>query len=170
MSHLSKEFSMENLLFLTIMLQFQSFCLKHELIEATEETLILDSAEPLILPDIVPTALIFCHNKVSNSNADNIERDHEILQLLSKIFIAIYEKYIARNTAQLEVNISSKISKKLNVHYEYVLSGNVFGNFDVVWEDLRAAVRQINANLRDSHSRFDYHKNMVAVSRMNSER
>eukprot|EP01084_Bolivina_argentea_P040757 75245_1 len=179
MHHLNKEFALENMLYLSIIIQFQSFLYENNLLygddnnraqftdvnkhnneehiyrfaihsvasQSSDDNKLL---KDFVLPTIVPIAPIF-----------QLDNETDKMKQLSIIYLSIYEKYIERHKAELEINISSDLSLALSKHAEY-LRNNVDNveyiqiNLKKIWSELSNSALQIYSLLHDSYSRFNY--------------
>eukprot|EP01084_Bolivina_argentea_P127274 225112_1 len=149
MKHLYKEFSAENLLYLTLLLQFERFLIKHNFID---ESMLLFK-DNYVLPDCVPVSDTF---KIGVSDKVN---SSEIEEQIAISFQSIYEKFIKRSYAELEINIAYSLSDSLLFDYNNIKKDGRINkdDFKNVWAHLRQTAHEIYKLLTAAHRRFKYY-------------
>ena len=149
MEHLNQEFASENLLFIVYLIQFQMFLFEIKYLNYFTDEL-NDTKDIFIiknwkLPQNVPKSDIF-DAQSSSGNNNNDDRVGEIFEI-------IYEKFIVRNYAPLEVNISHQNRLQIAQYYaslkinpdETVTMQNLTNanDFIEIWKRLRVAGLEI---------------------------
>ena len=108
MDHLEHEFSVENLLFLTEMIQFRDFLKAKYVYLSDKDALKLFENDDIKLPENAPKSEIFIN--ANDKCLDPME-----------IFVSLYQKYIEKYKSDLEVNISYGLNIRLTKHYQSIL-------------------------------------------------
>lgn len=177
MTHLKKELSMENLLFLTIILQWQDYLLKHELWEEDNPKCryVLDAHKRIQLPNKVANSIII--REFANIVIDDHKRDDDSFDFFgafAQVFIQIYQQYMEVHRAPFEINISSQLRRKMRSYYDKIVS-HVNQNQDDsnsrltqkqgkqtevtfwdMWHDLTLVCNQLQGAMLDSLLRCDF--------------
>ena len=143
-------FAIENLLFLTTIIQFEDFLFDNNIIDESIGHIL--SHNKIILPDIVPKSSIFIKKENMNIN-----------EQINEIYIAIFDKYIKRYSAELEINISYIIMEELTKHYNYVKENDKLLSIEKWWKDIQRTSLEVYGMLKDSHSRFKYYTTQVEM-------
>eukprot|EP00483_Globobulimina_turgida_P011354 UN11376 len=144
---LEKEFSAENILFVTEYVQ-----LKNAMIECDNlQQIIVNELElsyTLKLPKSVPMSLT-CKQFTENLNTGNEENMNAMILSATK---ELFLRYIDPSKAMLEVNISSAVRAQLiNAFRSFELSNNALETILPLFEN---AVMEISFLMNDSHRRF----------------
>lgn len=162
MLHLSKEFSMETLLFLIEVIQFQNYIkshCNHDLFSDKPGTSLYEKI--VFPPDIPKSDIVYADD--FKMNGDNNNNDHILLYSLKIKAIQIYRKYI-KPQSELEINISyhgRRILTKLMGHDEVtqawlINNTNPPLQFKELLDLYDEACNQIFALVIDSFNRFKY--------------
>ena len=161
MSHLVKEFASENLLFIVYLIQFQRYLIETNYLNfkvkmENDKSLILIDKE-WILPNNVPKASIF--NATSIWDEEKIDSDSNKRLEASAINIAeiIYQKFIQRDFATMEVNISDRNRTDLTQTYQNWKNCSEKETLDIeiLWKPLRVAGLETWTLMMSSLNRFD---------------
>ena len=154
MNHLRSEFAAENLLFVVYLIQFQNFLIQFSKKQGKE--LLFDGNDewkPFIikdwkLPDNVPQSAIFeMHDRASNAQNKNKNKNkNEKKNVMFRVVDVIYRKFVEKQRAILEVNISGRNraqiahfhSKMINEQLEYCDYDDI-GKIKDIWLSLRVA-------------------------------
>ena len=120
MAHLKKELSMESLLFVTIMLQWQHFLIKYHFWDIHNKNCvyILEPNYALKLPKNVPKSPLIKQLK-NNNNLDKKKRNKNF-DIFVSLFEQIYKEYIETNRAPYEINISYPIRRKVQKYVQFI--------------------------------------------------
>lgn len=147
MKHLCREFAAENLLYLTVLFQFERFLLENNIID--QHGILFTKYCDFKLPNIVPICDCFQFN-----DAETID----IMEMVKNAFIGVYEKYIQRSSAELEVNISYDTASQLSIQYNNVRQTGQLSleQFQGIWSNLKETAHQVYRLLTSSHERFRY--------------
>ena len=153
-SFLEKEFSTENILFVTEYVQLKKEIMKIERYKnMIEDELKLDY--DLILPLDIPKSIIAkeFEEKV-NGVGTGADTDHESDHMVFNGLYEIYGKYIDSLTARMEVNVSS--STRYNLTNLFRDKGNRSDDIglDKILMGMETAVKEISYLMNDSQSRF----------------
>lgn len=128
MKHLSKEISIENGLFIIYLLQFQQFLVEYNILGDNKEDLVMKGN--IKLPSHVPQSPLFVmtnvisehknidivnRNSIDDGNGRIVRKIDQLIEInvdstlkMLNAFVFIYEKFIKRDIAPFEVNISSR--------------------------------------------------------------
>lgn len=128
MRHMKKELSMENLLFVTVILQWQDYLIDKQLWNDKNINckLIINATKQIKLPKSIPTVPMIENIKYNNLNKRNNSinvKDDSIWQdfdMFIPVFNEIYRQYIEANKAPLEVNISYESRNKMKLFYQQI--------------------------------------------------
>ena len=149
-SFLEKEFSTENILFVTEYVQF-----KHEIIKIEKYRVMMEDELKLdynlILPADIPKSIIAKEFEDKMNKEDTNDQKEHTDEVVFNCVQQIYAKYIDSSTAKMEVNISS--STKYNL--TKLLRDNKDNmELDQVLTGMETAVKEISYLMNDSQSRF----------------
>ena len=127
MEQVQKEFSIENLLFITIMLQWQEYLISNKYWNENNRNCkligFLDDdidKRQIKLPPNVPLSPMIdeleskCDENTNNNNGDNNK--------FEKCFKDIYKKYIENKVAPLEINICGETRDVLREYYDEIIT------------------------------------------------
>lgn len=126
MAYLSTEFTVENGLFIVYMLQFQSFINSYQILKSQLNNVNINNNSnnkgliykgKLILPENVPLSPIFDKKNIDCIDSTKAEFELSIKLAALNGFIIIYEKFIIRDFAPFEINISSQTRDIISIWY-----------------------------------------------------
>lgn len=184
MEHVQKRFCNENLLFLTIMLQWQDFLIKNgywgnTVKENTNCRLVnIDGNDNIILPYSVPISpIVYNLSKSSDSNTLNSSDEANVFRfdIFIPCFASLYQEYIEMGKAPLEINISYEQRQKIQKFYYKIFDKKKFDKdmreiihtpiidfelFWKLWHELVAACDEVIAMLITVLVTYD--KNQIA--------
>lgn len=151
MRHLKKELSMENLLFITAMLQWQEFLVEHEFWdkENTKCRYVLDATQQLILPVQIPESPILSQIKFQIIDKENFD-------IFIPVFSQLYKQYIEANRAPYEINISHRTREKMQTYYTMINQDKGIldeQTFWSLWHSLIQICHELHEMLLDSLGR-----------------
>lgn len=95
-----------------------------------------------------------------------IKIPHDVNDLNAKmalIFCTVFKKYIARDKAELELNVASEIREGLTAHFKYVMDHGQCSDLQDCWDLLLRATQDVILNLNDSLSRFRFYQKQIAI-------
>ena len=148
LSHCQKEFCSENLLFISIIVQWQYILIKHNLWPTNEDGELNTSMQLIDVNvtkniDAMDISSMFVKLEKDYENDDNCNNDYS---MFATIIDKIYKKYIEMNKAPFEINISFDIRQQITDDYVYIkqnknnLNSETFWN---LWEHLLLASAQV---------------------------
>lgn len=142
MTRLKNEYSMENLLFLTIMLQWQDYLINRGYWSHMSSInnnnnnckvfyVGFDTRQRIILPSTVPispviyqlnknsTNITFRTKQLKNRGGNKVLYNYNPF---CKVFIHLYKQYIETNRAPFEINIGSQLREQMKQHYLFIIT------------------------------------------------
>ena len=147
-NHLNREFCAENLLFVVYIIQFQNYLLEQN--KSQNKIMQVFVQDSWNLPSTVPISPIFMNNDKFGANSSLQDR-------FEYIFDFLFEKFIERGQAKLEINISDSLRVSLHSHKQklnkQLENRSEFDIFEV-WQDLRLAALQTWTLLGSAETRF----------------
>lgn len=160
MNQVQKEFATENLLFLTIILQWQDYLIENKFWDDSNDNCVVvgysnttNKSKRIILPKNVPISPIvynFKHkNGIFNVNINNNNGDKNQFAIFDTSFKYLYKQYFERTNAPLELNISYELRDKIEAHYVSLNENRTFDKttFWDVWYDFKLVCDQVFENL-----------------------
>lgn len=165
MRHLKKELSMENLLFITIMLQWQDYLITNELWDSNNSKCryAVDATRQLRLPENVPPTAVIKQLKDYDRDQVNVHGDdsHQFnYSVFVMVFDRLYKQYIERQRAPYEINIDGDMRDKIKSYYQKIIDQNkgkmdeqVFWN---LWYDLTIVCQELEGGMLDSLLRCQF--------------
>ena len=148
-SFLEREFSMENILFVTEYVQ-----LKQEIIRVEKYKVMMESELKLdynlTLPSEIPESIIA--KEFESGTMNDMDMNKKVCDGLKQL----YEKYIDSSTAAMEVNISSTTKYNLTNLFKMDYSDNDEIGVEIkkILSGMETAVKEISYLMNDSTSRF----------------
>ena len=155
MNHCQKEFSMENILFVTIMIEWQDYLMNNgywndELDNPLRREITcqyVENQERIILPKTVPISPIIHDIEMIKTKVDTDDDKKDIkYDKFSHSFEQLYCQYIERGKAPLELNISSDLRNSLQIRYQRMKNnGNTINEqlFWKIWYELTIVCNQV---------------------------
>eukprot|EP01084_Bolivina_argentea_P283664 485896_1 len=176
MDHLEKEFAVENLLYLTEIIQFRDYLTaKDNTFFENDNVTNLFGNKNINLPSDIPKSIIIPdieeNDDELNSPNTTIVWSSNDYETEYNIFMALYKKYIDKYEAQLEINISYSINLSLKKCYDELViqmsdeADNISRvnsqtatdvDFIAIWNNLVKAAREITSILNGSAQRCRY--------------
>ena len=140
--HCQKEFCSENLLFITLIAQWQHFLIKHKMWPKTKNgelntsIQLIDSNVVINAMDVLPMLSKLEQNMTTNidlnlNSIDTINADYKIFVPIIEM---IYKKYIEMNRAPFEVNISFDVREKIEKDYLFIKQNKDNLNDEIFWQ------------------------------------
>eukprot|EP01084_Bolivina_argentea_P037523 69425_1 len=181
MDHLEQEFAVENILYLSEMIQFRDYLNeKHNGFFNDPNVNRIFENKSIFLPKDVPKSPIIYPNTgqvnvmvqlddTAHSEMKKIQSvdfDVGTIDDTERIFVLLYKKYIDKYNADLEINISYSIHNTLKNYYGFVSKKlnqtlNESDNIDqidfvMIWNHLVLAAREVTSILHHSANRCSY--------------
>ena len=183
--HLSSEFSVETILFLIEVMQFQSYIKErchYDLISESHSGRSI--SEGIMFPNDIPNSEIVYADDFKDSRTEDFdeemsvdldgddESDIELLYAVKVKAVKLYRKYVAAH-AELEVNLSYHCKRQLTklmgnnsvVHKWLRDNSNVVGQFRGLLELYEESCTQIFALIIDSFNRFKHTASYAQLKR-----